>query len=305
MDEKDFQAALQAARDRLIACETAQCLETLDGLAAASRDQPLHLQEIAALYLQCGRHEAAADCHARSAALLPSDPQTAYNLATSELALGRLDEAEALFSRAIRLDPADHGAWLNRSLLRTQTPETHHVEQLRYLRSQMKPDDPGHVPLCYALAKELEDLGRSGEAFECLQEGSVRRRQQLRYDVREDEETMAEIAAHFDRERLSQARSAEPSPRPVFVLGLPRSGTTLIERIISSHSRVESLGEHNLLAFALMTETGQATRKSELVAASARADFAAIGRRYLSGIAAAQPVCRWSIRHRRTSFISD
>ena len=246
---------LETARQKYFDGDVGAAIATLQKLKGRSRNDHLLLQQIAELYLKCGQHESAGKCFARSVELQPSNPDYLYNLAASKTAMGELDEAEILFTRVIRLRPDDYGAWLNRSGLKTQTPESNHLEQLKYVESQLRPEDPGQVQVCYALAKELEDLGQYDEAFAFLQEGSHQRRLAMQYDVRDDEAAMASIARCFDEQLLNSARPTDDSERPVFILGLPRSGTTLIDRIISSHSQVSSLGEHNMLPLALMNLT--------------------------------------------------
>jgi hypothetical protein len=142
------------------------------------------------------------------------------------------------------------------------------------------------------LAKELEDLHRFDEAFVNLQEGAHRRRLGMQYDIAEDEAAMATIARVFDREMLASPTAGFDSCCPVFILGLPRSGTTLVDRIISSHSQVESLGEHTTLALAVMNFAAQAggltnpaaSGKPALIESSARIDFAALGKRYCEAV---------------------
>jgi tetratricopeptide (TPR) repeat protein len=267
-------------------------VSALRGLQKDHRNDPLLLQQIAGLFVQCGQHELAGTCYQRAVELQPGNPDYLYNLATSKTAMGELEEAEALFTEVIRLNPGDYGAWLNRSGLKTQTAGSNHVEQLEYVKSQLGPDDPDQMQVCYALAKELEDLGRFDESFTTLQEGSHRRRQNMQYDIAEDEDAMASIADCFDAELLNSAPVLARAERPVFILGLPRSGTTLVDRIISSHSRADSLGEHNTLALALMRLTRElagdsgadATGKAELIRESVNIDFAELGRRYTSTI---------------------
>ena len=244
------------------------------------------------MYLQCGQHEAAGRCYARAVELRPSDPDCIYNLATSRTAFGDLDEAERLFTRAIELNPRDCGAWLNRSILRRRTPDDNHVDQLEWLLAQLPEDDPERVQLLFALSRELEDLERYQEAWAFLQQGAHQRRLGMQYDVARDEAVMAEIARCFDRRLLASSPPGHPSGRPIFVLGLPRSGTTLVERIVASHSQVGDLGEHTTLALAVMRLTSRNAEtagadpdgKLELVERSTHLDFAELGRQYCASI---------------------
>jgi len=283
---------LDTARQKYFDGNVGAAIAALHKLKGRSRNDPQLLQQIAELYLKCGQHEVAGRCYARSVELQPSNPEYLYNLAASKTAMGELDEAGTLFTRVIRLRPDDYGAWLNRSGLKTQTPESNHLEQLKYVKSQLRPEDPGQVQVCYALAKELEDLGQYDEAFAFLQEGSHQRRLAMQYDVRDDEAAMATIVRCFDEQLLSSARPTNDSARPVFILGLPRSGTTLIDRIISSHSQLSSLGEHDMLPLTLMNLTGGGTEsagsdvvdKIALIEQSTKIDFSELGRRYTKGI---------------------
>ena len=103
--------------------DVAGAIRALQQIETTAREDHLKLQQVAGMYLHCGQHLRADRCYARSVELQPSNPDYLYNLATSRTALGQLDEAEQLFTEAIRLNPEDYGAWLNRSALRRQTPE--------------------------------------------------------------------------------------------------------------------------------------------------------------------------------------
>jgi hypothetical protein len=138
------------------------------------------------------------------------------------------------------------------------------------------------VPLCYALAKEYEDLGEYDTSFAMLERGASSRRRRMRYEVANDVEIMRRIAASFDA-AAARRPAAAAKPGPIFVLGLPRSGTTLVDRIVSSHSAVESMGEINDFALAL-TRLGRVSGKFELLDASVGIDPAALGNTYLESV---------------------
>lgn len=262
----------------------AEALSRLAAIEARAGGDARLLQHLGEHYTHCGKPASAARCYRAAAALTPNDPHCLYNLASALIATGEADEAEALLDRVIALNPGDADAWQNRSTLRRQTPGANHVAEL--LRAvEQAPAGPGEVALCYALAKELEDLGDADQSFAWLKRGADRRRGLLSYRVEADVAAMAEIARVFDRPLFERAEAGDPAVGPIFVVGLPRSGTTLVDRIISSHSQVDSLGEINDFALSLVRVAGASGGKGDLIRRSAGLDPAVLGRAYLDSIA--------------------
>ena len=111
------------------------------------------------LYTQLERRAEAVACYERAAALEPERAKHYYNIAALQRSLGDTAQAEANFDKAIELDPADWEAIKVRSELRRQTPEDNHVAALEAMLEAGISDPRGEVHVCYALAKELEDLG--------------------------------------------------------------------------------------------------------------------------------------------------
>jgi tetratricopeptide (TPR) repeat protein len=264
---------------------TGEALEALARMEVGAADDPAALQRVAQLYLHCAGFVAAARCHERAARLLPDDARVLYNLASSCTALGDLERAYALYTRVIERDPGDAAAWLNRSLLQVWTASRNHIDGLRAALSRLQSGHAAAVPLCYALAKEHEDLGEATVSFAYLRRGADQRREALAYRVDGDVTAMAQIAATFDARLLATAAPPRADERSYFVLGLPRSGTTLVERILGSHSHVGSLGEINNFVYGVMRLAAGGGGKSDMIARAARIDFAALGRLYREGIA--------------------
>jgi tetratricopeptide (TPR) repeat protein len=264
---------------------TGEALEALARMELGAADDPAALQRAAQLYLHCAGFAAAARCHERAAQLLPDDARVLYNLASSCTALGDLERAYALYSRVIEHDPGDAAAWLNRSLLQVWTAAHNHIDGLRAALSRLPSGHAAAVPLCYALAKEHEDLGEAAVSWAYLRRGADQRRAALAYRVDGDVAAMAQIASTFDARLLATAPPPRADERSYFVLGLPRSGTTLVERILGSHSHVGSLGEINNFVYGVMRLAAGGGGKSDMIARAARIDFAALGRFYREGIA--------------------
>lgn len=273
-------AGLEAARVLMQRGRRDEAEEALRRLEPSLAGDPQALQGAGEFHLANGRYADAVRCYRQAVALAPNSAGALYNLAAALVATGDHAEAEALFDRVIALDPSDADAFYNRAILKRWTPEKNHVAAL--IEAVGRARHPGaEAALSYALAKELEDLGDYRAAWAWLARGAARRRSLLSYRVEADLETMVQIAEVFSVELLKAAPEPQGGPGPIFVLGLPRSGTTLVDRILSAHSQVESLGEISDFALALIEAAGPATDKAALVTQCARLDFGALGRAYL------------------------
>lgn len=275
--------------------QRAQCLLALgrraEALAAAAAAEqcagadPRLWDAIGTLRSYGADQQGALCAYERAVALAPGRPELLFNRASVRRFLGDLEGAEADYDQVIARRPEDFEAYLNRSELRRQTAERNHVAELEALAGRPGRDWRAEVQLRYALAKECEDLGRYGRSFEHLSAGARLRRQHLKYDVAVDVATVDWIIEAFALPPPPPSADASTA-EPIFVLGLPRSGTTLVERILSSHSSISSAGELDSFALSVVEAARAAAGRAdlprrELVAASARADFAALGRDYL------------------------
>jgi tetratricopeptide (TPR) repeat protein len=282
---------LRAAEACIVGGRIDQARAQARTLEALANQDPLGLQHLAALYVHAADFDGALRCHERAVALAPQQPGLLVNLASSCTTLGQMARAQALLEQAIQLDPADFGAHHQLALLKRWTADDNHIATLARHRAALPADHAGQVPLGYALAKELEDLGDEAASFQALQRAAQARRRRLAYRVDADVAAMDQLRAVFDEGNLVQRAEPLPhgaGPRPWFVLGLPRSGTTLVERMLGSHSALASLGEVEAFAFALLGLAGQAGAaggKQALIERSARLDMAQLGGAYRSAIA--------------------
>jgi hypothetical protein len=202
--------------------------------------------------------------------------------------VGELERAEADYDRVIALKPNDYEAYLNRAGLRAQIVGRNHVAEIEAVLAKGAANPQGEVFLRYALAKECEDLKDYARSFMHLKKGAQLRRQHLRYDVAVDVATVDWIIDAFAQPREAPPEAApDAAPdAPIFIVGLPRSGSTLVDRILGSHSRIYSAGELHAFAMALVDavrgQSGQASLpRQEMVVRSAHLDFAALGSSYM------------------------
>ncbi len=239
---------------------------------------------LAFVSIALGRHDRANALYRRATQIAPQDPRFWYNLACSERSLGRLVEAEAACDRGIALDPAQFPTYLLRSELRIQTPDANHIEELNARLSSPHADYRARLFLGYAIAKELDDLGRFDEAFHWFAAAAKTRRERLAYDIATDERKLERIAEVYGRasfERSSDRARSAPDPldssRYIFIVGLPRSGTTLVERILTGLPDVRSNGETDNFSRALL-EIAQGT--GDVFDRAAAADPLQVATRY-------------------------
>jgi tetratricopeptide (TPR) repeat protein len=281
--ERSTQAWIRLATALRAARRWQELNEAIDAARTAARQ----VNDFAVLGEFLGRleryHEA---CAAYDQALVrdADNPRYLFNRATVRRFVGRTDDAESDYDRVIATDPADVEAWYNRSELRRQTPGRNHIEALLKRLRVGFGAPTGEVPIRYALAKEYEDIGQHAVSWEHLAAGAAIRRRNLHYDIRHDVDTVSWIVQSFPEARLDTrgCRSTEP----IFILGMPRTGSTLLERIMSGNAGVYAAGE--LIDFAAVLVdairkrigTHQISRR-DMVAASTTIDFTSLGASYL------------------------
>jgi tetratricopeptide (TPR) repeat protein len=267
--------------------DTRSARPVVEHLAGEKLANAYQYATLALLLSRLELQQAAMEKYQSAIALEPGRGSHHYNLATVQRFLGQLDEADASLARALELDPADHEAHKLRADLRRQTPESNHVDTLESLLKKGVENPRARADICFALAKELEDLERYPRSFDCLAQGAELRRSLMRYQPSGDLQTMTQIVSVLDAKWLSGAGEGYTTEEPIFVLGMPRTGTTLVERILGSHSQVTSAGELNNFALQLTQlarESGPRkgeSAKQQLVERSARLDYAQLGAAYL------------------------
>ena len=239
------------------------------------------LARIAEIYTHCGQFEKAADCARKAHNTLPENTAIGYNFASALIAVGELVAAEEQFDKLLEQTPHDYDVYYNRASLRKQTRDNNHIDEIKAVLSNSLKTPMGAVQLNYALAKELEDIGEYKQSFAALKRGADARRKMMSYKVETDTSAIAQIGKTFGANFISKTHTHCDHEGPIFILGYPRSGTTLIDRILSAHFEVESLGELTDFAMALTDLCKAQDGKLGLIEAAAHIDMKTLGATYV------------------------
>jgi tetratricopeptide (TPR) repeat protein len=226
-------------------------------------------------------------CAEAAVARAPADP--AARLVRGQLLAshGRTDEAASEIDRVLERNPRIATGWWMLSRLRRQTPGSNHVPQLRRLLATPGLRAGDVAAAARALHKELDDLGDHEGAWTALQALCKAMRDNVRYDAAETRRLIEALVAWSPRGMPATPPTAS-GRTPVFIVGMHRSGTTLVEQMLDASPRVRGLGELYDFTAAMREATDHACRfpiDLGIVERARDVDFATVGRRYLDGVA--------------------
>jgi tetratricopeptide (TPR) repeat protein len=259
-----------------------------DAARAAMKLSPsdgLTLDTIGCVLARLGDHEASIAPFSTAVAAEPDNLEYRYNLAAAKGFVGQVDEAHANYEMILAQDSGNARVHYALAILARQTAQANHVPRLEAaLAEARKPADALRIQ--YALAKELEDIGDAAEAFRHLSAANAAHKRTIGYDFAQDAAIFDAIEARFGNGATPLASgTGNADAAPIFVVGMPRTGTTLVDRILSSHREVESAGELQAMPLAVKQLAGTPSRlviDPDTIAASGDVDPTAIGDAYLA-----------------------
>lgn len=226
--------------------------ENLKILAEQSCDSADLHEKIAIMLSAEQMHNEAIKHYMSALAYEPNNSLLHYNLATAYRFIGELKKCEDCLIACLALNNLDAEAQGMRSSLRRQTIGSNHIEELLEAYSDPNIGEQAKSGICYALSKEYDDLGDTIKSFNYLKIGSDIRRNAMSYDVSADEKIIQHIKHTFDESYFLRDVISHESAEPIFIIGLPRTGTTLLERILDGHSKITSAGELDLFGLEVM-----------------------------------------------------
>ncbi|MEM7431492.1 MAG: sulfotransferase [Pseudomonadota bacterium] len=253
--------------------------DLLRQVVALAPDYSLAWLDLGGMMHEQHRYREAIECFEQAIRLEPNRAKPIYMMGGSLAPAGRTDDALKCYQRVVDIQPTHAGGWLSLGhTLKTVGRQTEAVdayrecirvrpdngeafwslanlktyqlsaEDIAAMRDSVEKDEgvstQSRVNLLFALGKASEDAGDYDAAWDFYSRGNSEQRQLEYYDSTETEVSNDELIEVFDAELLERLSGlGDPDPSPIFILGLPRSGSTLLEQILSSHSAVEGTSE--------------------------------------------------------------
>jgi tetratricopeptide (TPR) repeat protein len=220
----------------------------------------------------------------RVIAIAPNDVEAYASLGNTLVALGRMDEAQTPLAKAIVLAPRNTGCYYSLANSKRMTADNPHFAAMKELAADAASlPVAGQTDLHFALGKAFADVGDQQQSFDHVLQANALKRQQIKYNE-------TDLLGKFDRTRnvftaevMSDKQGrGDPSTTPVFIVGMPRSGTTLIEQILASHPKVFGAGELREMAkLSLLLRSPEGLSYPEAVPTMSADELRQIGTNYV------------------------
>jgi tetratricopeptide (TPR) repeat protein len=284
VDSEDIRCLLQKAECLLALGRREEALQAAETAVTAAGGNFAALDAIGEFLVHAADHAGALKIYDRALAILPNEPILLAKRATVLRFLGRFDRAAADHRRILSLLPDDAEALKGLADLAIEGPTAEHVQAMESALARKDPGSEDAAALHFGLAKAHEDRRNFPASWRHLRAANAIEHARLHYDSEVDRAVVERLVACF-------AEIEPPLPdttgeSPIFVVGLPRTGTTLVERIVTNHSSVHGAGElpalSEALSFAANAGTSAQRNWLEFAGALARLDGPTIARAYLA-----------------------
>ena len=197
-----------------------------------------------------GKLEESIKAYKKTTRIDPNYTEAHNNMGVVLKAKGDLKAAIASYERALNIDPDYTEVHRNLSTIKRYHERDQQFHKMQILLKDQNITDHQRCNLCFGLGKACEDLGDFANSFSYLKQGNTLRKKLLGYTIDKDVKLFDDLKKTYDSLKENNLqRITTSNPKPIFVLGMPRSGTTLVEQIISSHSKVTGAGELSYIGF--------------------------------------------------------
>ncbi len=268
--------------------QVGQAAEAAERALALAPESHEALNLMGRVAMERGRPQSALACFRRAIEFKPDAAESWNNAGNALRVLGRIEEARDAFNKAVEFEPLHAGTYVNLADCMTFAPDDPLIEVMETLSADDKRSPDDRIYLNFALAKALRDTGDHRRAFDRVLAGNRAKRALVSYDEEATLGLFDRIEKVFTTKRIASLGSAgNPSKLPIFIFGMPRSGTTLVEQILASHKDVTGAGELDILptlARAVCGSDGKALAYPEFVPLLSGDGLQELGTRYLASL---------------------
>ena len=290
LDDNRYDAAIELADQLIISLRNGEARFLVEKYNGRLTNSPRYLDMAGTVLSHIGLYKEAWPLYKKANELQPEIELFQANMAACGVFIGEIDESKRIYQNLLQNKP-----WHQRNhyqLARMEKAKDHrHVDQMQKILFSNNMSADKNIYLYYAIGKELEDLEEWDKAFLYYKKAGDAVVSVANYEFSNDEVLLDRIVEVCNADWLDANVIENPmdvlGKTPVFVLGLPRTGTTLAERIISSHSKVRSLGETEFIEVAIRRESKVETIErvnTDIIDAAAATDIHDIANAYLNYI---------------------
>jgi tetratricopeptide (TPR) repeat protein len=287
LDGSRFDAGIELASQYHMLLRNDKAIGLLEKYKDMLVDSPLYLDIAGTLYNTMGQPLKAVPLFEMAVKLQPKVAFFMTHLAAAYVFIGKTEEAKEIYKNLLLKNPNHQRNHFYLSRLETAT-NSDHVDQMKAILKQENKLESKNVFINYALGKELEDLENWDEAFDYYAKAGSGVKAVLNYRIEQDEALIEQIICSCD-ESWYQSKTALTKKRssykkPIFLVGLPGTGTTLAEQLLAGHSKIESVGETQYFELVLRMSSGinsPGEMTPEMISSLVDFDLNELGRRYL------------------------
>ncbi|MBV1908707.1 MAG: sulfotransferase [Kangiellaceae bacterium] len=290
LDESRYDAAVELANQYSIARRNAEAAELLIKYEDKLSNSPMYLDLAGTVYTDIGMPQKAWPLYNKAHKLQPGVDLFQANLAACGVFLGKIEESKKLYQSLLNRFPNHQRNHYQLARL-GRAKDQIHINAMKDILSKSNASEDKNIFMHYALGKELEDLENWQESFKYYKKGGDAVCSVAKYNIEDDITLIDKIIEICDESWLKQpsnkSTDSNKTKTPIFIVGLPRTGTTLTERIVSSHSKVETVGETQFLQMVLRKESNIQSvenMNAEMIEALAQIDPDKIASGYLESV---------------------
>ena len=275
----------QLAKSYVVLNDTLNAKKYADLALSLNPQSPITIDTLGVVYSKLGLHEKAITLFSKAVSN-NRNPSFLLNLAMSLKFIGDFGAAREAYESVIELAPHFYKAHSGLTSLGGISPDNNHIDRLtRQLKNAKSNAEYFH--LCHAAAKEYESLGDYETAFHYLKKGKQNRLAEIQYRFDDEEPPIFKALKAFFTQEIISLKSGFETEEPIFVVGMPRTGTTLVERIISNHAEVTTIGESHQFGVQLKKLSRSKTNRvidSATIDGASSLDFSQLGAAYINSV---------------------